>query len=175
MTTAEKLARLNELRQANGKTPLKSWKSSGEKLDLAIQAEGGDATDPSMPMGENGNQLVDSTDDFQMSDEELAKQQGRQTTDETTSAPEEPEQQTGGQPEQPSSDEPKSERGAIGRLVISLLVDTDDDYATIVGKVREAHPEAKTTARSIASIAADLRRDGVDVKSRRKAKKVAAD
>lgn len=157
MTTAEKLARLNELRQANGKTPLKSWKSSGEKLDLAIQAEGGDATDPSMPMGENGNQLVDELP--------KAEQPEQQQAPETTSATE--------PAEQPSGDGPKSERGAIGRLVISLLVDTDDDYATIVGKVREAHPDAKTTARSIASIAADLRRDGVEVKSRRKAKKEA--
>lgn len=136
MTTTEKLARLNELRQANGKSPLKAWKSSGEKLDAAILAE----TPAEAPAVEPETQV----------------------------------QQTGEQPEQPSSDEPKSERGAIGRLVISLLVDTDDDYATIVGKVREAHPDAKTTARSIASIAADLRRDGVDVKSRRKAKKVPA-
>ena len=158
MTTAEKLARLNELRQANGKTPLKSWKSSGEKLDLAIQAETPEQ----------------QADDFQMSDEELAKQQGRQSSD----GPEQSDEQPSSDEPKPSeetsaTEEPKSERGAIGRLVISLLVDTDDDYATIVGKVREAHPDAKTTARSIASIAADLRRDGVDVKSRRKAKKEA--
>lgn len=151
MTTTEKLARLNELRQANGKTPLKAWKSSGEKLDAAILAE---------------------TPEQQAAEPEAkpeAEQQAPAVAEETTEQSDEP------KPEQAEqSDEPKSERGAIGRLVITLLVDTDDDYATIVGKVKEAHPEAKTTARSIASIAADLRRDGVDVKSRRKAKRVPA-
>jgi hypothetical protein len=151
MTTTEKLARLNELRQANGKSPLKAWKSSGEKLDAAILAE----TPAETPAVEPEAQV-------------------QQPAEQPPAATDGPTEQTGEQPEQPSSDEPKSERGAIGRLVISLLVDTDDDYATIVGKVREAHPDAKTTARSIASIAADLRRDGVDVKSRRKAKKVPA-
>lgn len=158
-TTAEKLARLNQLRQDNGKAPLKAWKSSGEKLDQAIQAE-------------------------------LEAWQG-----EKPEAHDEPEQQTGDQPEtqtdepseqaeEPSdepeakdeaSEAPKTERGAIGRMVIDLLTKTDDDYATMVGKIKEVFPEAKTTARSIASIAADLRRDGVDVKSRRKVKATKAD
>ncbi len=73
-------------------------------------------------------------------------------------------------------DAPKTERGGIGRLVNYLLTETDDDYATIVAKVVEKFPDAKTTARSVASVAADLRRDGVDVKTRRKPKaaKVAA-
>lgn len=61
-------------------------------------------------------------------------------------------------------------RGAIGRLVNELLVDTELGYDEIEARVKEAHPDAKTTRRSIASVAADLRRDGVDVKSRRKAK-----
>jgi ABC-type molybdate transport system substrate-binding protein len=60
--------------------------------------------------------------------------------------------------------EPDPNRGAIGRLV-----ESDLDYAAIEARVKEAHPEANTTRRSIASVAADLRRDGVDVKSRRKA------
>ena len=63
---------------------------------------------------------------------------------------------------------PKKDRGGIGRLVNELLVDTDLDYKAIVEKVKENFPDAKTTARSVASVAADLRRDGVDVKARRK-------
>jgi hypothetical protein len=39
MTTAEKLARLNELRAYNGKAPLKAWKQSVAKLDQAIEDE----------------------------------------------------------------------------------------------------------------------------------------
>lgn len=66
--------------------------------------------------------------------------------------------------------EPKRDRGGIGRLVNLLLTTTDDDYKTIVAKVKAAHPEAKTTARSVASVAADLRRAGADVPTRRRAK-----
>ena len=155
MTTAEKLARLNQLRQDNGKAPLKAWKSSGEKLDQAIQAE---------------------LEAWQGEKPEAHDEPEQQTGDQPETQTDEPSEQTE-EPEAQSeaTEEPKSERGAIGRLVIDLLVDTDDDYATIVGKIREQYPSAKTTARSIASIAADLRRDGVDVKSRRKVKAPKAD
>ena len=77
----------------------------------------------------------------------------------------------------PSDDEPdapKVDRGGIGRLVNLLLTTTADDYATIVGKVKAQYPQAKTTARSVASVAADLRRAGADVPTRRKAKAAAA-
>lgn len=70
-------------------------------------------------------------------------------------------------------DVPKVDRGGIGRLVNLLLTTTDDDYKTIVAKVKAAHPEAKTTARSVASVAADLRRAGAEVPTRRKAKAAA--
>lgn len=158
MTTAEKLARLNQLRQDNGKAPLKAWKSSGEKLDQAIQAEleawqGEKPEAHDEPEQQTGDQPETQTDE----------------TEEPSEQTEEPEAQS------EATEEPKSERGAIGRLVIDLLTKTDDDYATIVGKVKEEFPSAKTTARSIASIAADLRRDGVDVKSRRKVKAPKAD
>ena len=70
-----------------------------------------------------------------------------------------------------TADGPKVDRGGIGRLVNLLLTTTELDYASIVGRVKEQYPEAKTTARSIASVAADLRRDGVQVPSRRRAAK----
>lgn len=69
--------------------------------------------------------------------------------------------------------EPDPNRGAIGRLVREMLADPANDYAGIVAKVKEQFPDAKTTARSIASVAADMRRDGIEVTSRRKQKKVA--
>lgn len=77
---------------------------------------------------------------------------------------------TGPKPAGKPKKEPDPNRGAIGRLVNELLVDTELGYDEIEAKVKAAHPDAKTTRRSIASVAADLRRDGVDVKSRRKAK-----
>lgn len=75
--------------------------------------------------------------------------------------------------EQPS-EQPKADRGGIGRLVNLLLTTTDLDYASIVARVKGQYSEAKTTARSVASVAADLRRDGVDVPSRRKLAKAKA-
>jgi hypothetical protein len=67
-----------------------------------------------------------------------------------------------------TADGPKVDRGGIGRLVNLLLTTTDLDYASIVARVKERYPDAKTTARSVASVAADLRRDGVEVKTRRR-------
>ena len=140
ITTRELLQTLNALRIANGKTELSAWKSSREKLEVAIaDLQSVDRTDPTMPMGENGNSLVDPLDE--LSD---------LTSDEPIPATIQ-----------------KSPRGAIGALVIELLV-TEMPYEDIVKQVRETYPDAKTTARSIASVAMDLRRDGVNVPSRRK-------
>lgn len=59
-------------------------------------------------------------------------------------------------------------RGAIGAMSIELLSATDLPYDEIVARIKAVYPAAKTTARSLASVAMDLRRDGVDVPSRRK-------
>lgn len=156
-TTKEMLIDLNALRIENGKTELTAWKQSKDKLEAAIVAEQEeranrladegeginleDQTDVSLPMGENGNSLVDPLDD----------------ETETETEGEETEQVV----------EEKAPRGAIGALVIELLV-TTMPYADIVAQVKETYPSAKTTARSIASVAMDLRRDGIEVPSRRK-------
>lgn len=58
-------------------------------------------------------------------------------------------------------------RGKISALIRAMVMDASKTYEDIVAAVKKAHPEAKTTARSIASIAADLRRAGQDVPSRR--------
>jgi len=58
-------------------------------------------------------------------------------------------------------------RGAIGRSVETLLRDGRLSYADILQLVLAAHPHASTSTRSIASVAAAMRRDGVDVPLRR--------
>lgn len=178
MTTKELLAKLNTLRVANGKTELAAWKSSREKLEAAIEAETPqqvDETDPSMPMGENGNRLVDGTDDFQMSQEELDQQTTRPKADDETDQTEQPSDLSDveGQTETPA--EPVIPRGAIGAMSIELLTASDEPYESIVGKIKALYPTAKTTARSLASVAMDLRRDGVEVPSRRKPAKAKAE
>lgn len=148
MTTKELLAKLNVLRVRAGKTELANWKSSREKLESTI-ADLVDQTDPTMPMGENGNELVDPIDE----PSDLSDVEGR--TDETE-----------------EKEAPLIPRGAIGAMSIELLTGSDEPYADIVAKIVAKYPTAKTTARSLASVAMDLRRDGVEVPSRRKPAKV---
>jgi hypothetical protein len=56
--------------------------------------------------------------------------------------------------------------GAIGRMVEELLRDASLNYFQIVERIVAAFPDARTSRRSVASVAADLRRRGVDVPKR---------
>ena len=62
---------------------------------------------------------------------------------------------------------PEKPKGTIGRLVEELLMDEALDYTAIVDRVMAEFSNAKTTARSVASVAAVLRKKGVDVPKRR--------
>jgi hypothetical protein len=61
---------------------------------------------------------------------------------------------------------PKPAVGAIGKLVEELLADASYNYLQILERVVAAFPTAKTTQRSIASVAADMRRRGLEVPMR---------
>lgn len=56
----------------------------------------------------------------------------------------------------------------ISRLTEKLLMDENLGYAAIVDQVVAEFPDAKTTTRSVASVAAVMRKNGVDVPMRRK-------
>lgn len=58
----------------------------------------------------------------------------------------------------------------IGSLVQELLMDPGLGYLAIVDRVVAEFPDAKTSVRSVASVAAGLRKKGVDVPIRRKVK-----
>ncbi|MGB3689598.1 MAG: hypothetical protein WBA02_09885 [Jannaschia helgolandensis] len=58
----------------------------------------------------------------------------------------------------------------VGSLVQELLMDPDLGYLAIVDRVMAEFPDAKTSVRSVASVAAGLRRKGVNVPMRRTAK-----
>ncbi len=151
--------RLSALEAANGmRRELKvGWAKLGapegfnfgaelEDLRAAAASEAQDLGDTEKPQADDDSS--DQVIDPQVGDEELPK-----ADEDGASGP-----------------SPRPDRGGIGRLVNLLLTTTDDDYKTIVAKVKAAHPEAKTTARSVASVAADLRRAGADVPTRRRAK-----
>mgnify|MGYP006921346877 CR=1 FL=1 len=61
-------------------------------------------------------------------------------------------------------------RGGLTRLVESLLMDPALSYLDIIHAVLKDFPKANTSARSIASVAAGLRRKGQNVPMRRPAK-----
>lgn len=160
MTT---LAELNALRVENGKAELKSWKQSKDKLEAAIVSEKrladcGEGINPEdLPVSDtmdlsvrsadlpNEGITVDDADDGVLSVEEATRL--------LTPIP----------------------RGAIGAMSIELLTASDEPYADIVAKIKAVYPAAMTTARSLASVAMDLRRDGVEVPSRRKPAKAKTD
>lgn len=56
----------------------------------------------------------------------------------------------------------------IGKLVNELLMDEGLDYKSIVSRVMAEFPDAKTTTRSVASVAAVLRKKGINVPIRQK-------
>lgn len=58
------------------------------------------------------------------------------------------------------------DRGRITAMIRDRLEHGSDPYAVIADDVRKAFPDARTTARSIASIAADLRKAGRDIPKR---------
>lgn len=136
-------ANLNALRVANGMTELKSWKNGQAKLLEAIAK-------------------------LTPVDNEVAHEEVAETPAETVEQVK--------QTETPVADEitnviEKAPRGAIGNLVMELL-QTEMPYEDIVKQVRETYSSAKTTARSIASVAMDLRAAGLTIPSRRKVAKV---
>ena len=56
---------------------------------------------------------------------------------------------------------------SVGELIRELLTETDLEYSAILDRVRVAFPDAKTTVRSIASVACLARKKGLDVPKRR--------
>jgi hypothetical protein len=68
---------------------------------------------------------------------------------------------------QDAENAPEKPKRTIGRLVEELLMDEALDYTAIVDRVIAEFSNAKTTARSAASVAAVLRKKGVDVPKRR--------
>jgi hypothetical protein len=66
--------------------------------------------------------------------------------------------------------EAKEPKLTIGSVIATMLMDATLSYDAIVIAIHEQFENASTSARSVASVAARLRKDGVDVPMRRKAK-----
>lgn len=65
----------------------------------------------------------------------------------------------------------KPRKGAVCELIASKVVYTDLPYAEIVKEVRRTYPNARTTTRSVASIAHDLKAFGFELPARSRSKR----
>lgn len=160
-TTKELIAVHNELAFQLGEPELTEWKRSKDLLEgriagmqdeldakalLAIDAEAGDD-----PLADADLEPVDPLD-----------------MDGPEDAPTEPE------PEAPTevAEEPKRQNrasgGTVGKTIEALLMDASLSYDEVVNRVLVEHPDAHTSRRSVASVAAGLRKAGVDVPMRRR-------
>ncbi len=79
------------------------------------------------------------------------------------------ERQKEAEAERPERAEPeaKAPRGQLGKMVEHLLVTSGASYGEIVRLVRAQFPQARTTAKSVASVAHALRKKGLPVVARR--------
>lgn len=172
-STSELLADLNAIRTFEGKEPLAAWKKSRSDLEALLKTYDNEPEADEAALTEalaSEPTLVEAPATEQMLREEygiepdMGLNQKLDLISDVIEAIVIPEAET--LAETPAARE-KSPRGAIGIMVMDLL-QTDMPYKDIVTKVRETYWDAKTTERSIASVAMDLRRDGVNVPPRRK-------
>lgn len=133
LTTSELLHQLNNLRLAEGKPALTSWKQSRSKLEAQIEFLKSVTEEPE----------PEAEDD----EPELCGHMGVETSKPWPG---------------------KAPRGAIGALAMDLLAGTDKPYKEIVQIILRTYPSARTTPRSLASVAMELRKSGVEVPLRRK-------
>lgn len=147
LTIAELLDVHNDLAERCGNDVLKSWKRAKPELIDRIEALGADQADAHEP---------EATEDAEPTDHEADDTPERErTVDEKIAAA------------TVHGPEPKR---TIGSLVQELLMDPELGYEAILEQVMAKFPDAKTSVRSIASVAANLRKKGVDVPMRRKKK-----
>lgn len=153
-TTKELLNLLNARRVADGKPALASWKQSRSKLEELLATDGLTITVDSRdildePATEEPEAEVDEpeADEPEVDEPELCGHMGTETFKPWPG---------------------KAPRGAIGALAMDLLAGTDKPYKEIVQIIVSTYPSARTTPRSLASVAMELRKSGVEVPLRRK-------
>lgn len=154
------LETLNALRARNGKTQLSSWKNGKAKLAEAIAKEEALLTD------QTTDQPADGAAPSDLTDVEVGQSES-QIDPSSPDHPDQPDAATVSAEDGTVAGAAKIPRGAINAMCVELL-QTDMPYEDIVAAIKERFPTAKTTARSLASVAMDLRADGLAVPTRRK-------
>jgi hypothetical protein len=153
-TIKELVKEHNALARERGVAELSGWKQSGEKLreriDAMRSADAPIAMDPlALPIDTEAVQVLDDA-----APDQVPPSIAEGSTERTTSPDEAP--------------GPSAGPWTIGKAIRALLLDPAGlDYASIVERVKAEFPLASTSRRSVASVAAALRRDGVEVPMRR--------
>lgn len=171
MTTKVLIKTHNELARRLDQAELTTWKAGKEKLQARIDA---------MRELVAVDAELDAEEADPLAIPEAAEAFGDVEPDQVPAeAAEEPEGADqapveASEPVVESAEAPAKPGKGIGKLVESLLLDAEGfDYPAIVEMVAGEFPDAKTSTRSVASVAAALRRKGVEVPMRRKARSAA--
>lgn len=163
-TTKELIAKHNELAFQLGEPELVEWKRSKDLLEGRIAG------------------MQDELDaKAQAAAERLAAEAGNDPLADVPAEPVDPLDMDGPEdapaepePEAPTevAEEPKRQNrasgGTVGKTIEALLMDASLSYDEVVNRVLVEHPDAHTSRRSVASVAAGLRKAGVDVPMRRR-------
>lgn len=140
----------------------------------AEQALGEASGDESEPSGteEPGGTVPAENEAFEASPEELAAQTGRRENVEAQAEADDAKaiERAAKKVSKAKAEGAGETRGGLTRLVESLLMDPALSYLDIINAVLKDFPKANTSARSIASVAAGMRRKDIDVPMRRPAK-----
>ena len=161
MTTTKDLIREhNDLARTLGVAELAHWKQSGDKLRERIDAmRSADAEVCADPLA-----LPADTETAQSFDDAEAHTPSAEAPKVTTDEHSEPDE----------APEPSAKPWTIGAMVKELLLDPNGyEYGFIVEAVKREFPQAHTSTRSVASVAAALRRNGEVFAMRRKPRKSA--
>lgn len=165
-TIKEMVKQHNAVARDLGVAELGGWKQSGEKLreriDAMLAATAQVMTDPLA--------IPEAAEALGVAEPDTVSPNG---AEEPGGADQEP--VGAAEPVVDSAEAPTRSGKGIGKLLESLLLDAEGfDYPTIVEMVAGEFPDAQTSTRSVASVAAALRRNGVEVPLRRKPKSAKA-
>lgn len=143
-----------------------------EEAEQALGEASGDESEPDAAE-EPGDAPTAEEEPFEASAEELEKQTGRKSNAEAQAEADDAAaiERASKKVAKAKADGAGETRGGLTRLVESLLMDPALSYLDIINAVLKEFPKANTSARSIASVAAGMRRKNIAVPMRRPAKK----
>lgn len=168
----------NELAFQLGEPELKDWKRAKDVLEGRIQGMQDELDIKAEEAAERQTARAAAADPLAMDEDAPSDDQG-EAQDPLAMDEDESEAPAAEEPQaKPKAEKRKrveqaaraaKEGPTVGQTIERLLLDPAGlDYGAIVNRVLAEHPDANTSTRSVASVAATLRKKGVDVPMRRR-------